>query len=82
MHFEVYDGRRDIRRQTDNNCLCYDKNLTAFKKVEVVLCIIIALKNPSLSARFEPANLGSSGKLHKHYTTENDFPVVKLRSVC
>jgi hypothetical protein len=29
---------------------------------EVVLCIFIALKNPSNSAGSEPANLGSNGK--------------------
>jgi hypothetical protein len=33
---------------------------------EVVLRIFVTLKNPSSSARFEPANLGSRGK---HATT-------------
>jgi hypothetical protein len=37
---------------------------------EVVLRIFIALKNPSSSAGFEAANLGSSGKHANHYTTE------------
>jgi hypothetical protein len=35
---------------------------------EVVLRIFIALKNPSLSVGFEPANLESNGKLDNHYT--------------
>jgi hypothetical protein len=39
---------------------------------EVVLRIVIALKIPSLSAGFEPANLGSNGKHDNNYTTEND----------
>jgi hypothetical protein len=29
-----------------------------------------ALKNPTASAEFEPANLGSSGQYANHYTTE------------
>jgi hypothetical protein len=33
---------------------------------------IIALKIPSVLARFEPANLGLYGKNDNHYTTEND----------
>jgi hypothetical protein len=33
----------------------------------------IALKIPSLSAGFEHAILGSSGKHDNHYTTENDL---------
>jgi hypothetical protein len=40
---------------------------------EVALRIFIALKNPSLSAGFEPANLGLNGKDDNHYTTEDDF---------
>jgi hypothetical protein len=36
----------------------------------------IALKNLSLSAGFEPTNLGSNGKYDNHYTTENDKPTV------
>jgi hypothetical protein len=38
----------------------------------VVLRIFIALENPLLSAGFEPASLGSSGKRDNHYTPEND----------
>jgi hypothetical protein len=38
---------------------------------EVVQQISITLKNPSLSAGFEPANLGYTGKHDNHYTTEN-----------
>jgi hypothetical protein len=36
---------------------------------EGVLQILSPLKNPSSSAAFEPANLGSSGKHSNHYTT-------------
>jgi hypothetical protein len=39
---------------------------------EAVLCIFIALKLLSALAGFEPANLGSTGKHYKHYTTEAD----------
>jgi len=39
---------------------------------EVVLRIFIALKNPSASAGFEPANLESNFKFDKHYSAEND----------
>jgi hypothetical protein len=39
---------------------------------EVVLRSFITLKNPSSSAGFKPANLGSSGKHANHYTTEGD----------
>jgi hypothetical protein len=39
---------------------------------EVVLRIFIALKNPSLSAGFEPASLESNCKHDNYYTTEND----------
>jgi hypothetical protein len=38
-----------------------------------VVRIFIALKNSSLSAMFDPANLGSNAKHDKHYTTENDY---------
>jgi hypothetical protein len=44
-----------------------------------VLWIFIAFKNPSLSAGFEPVNLGSSGKHDNHYTTKNDW-VSRLRN--
>jgi hypothetical protein len=37
-----------------------------------MLWIFIALKNPSLSAGFEPANLGSICKHDNYYTAEND----------
>jgi hypothetical protein len=37
---------------------------------ERVLLIFIALKNPSPSAGFEPANLESNGKHANHYTIE------------
>jgi hypothetical protein len=39
---------------------------------EVVQWIFIALTSPSSSARFEPANLGSSGKHTNYWTTEDD----------
>jgi hypothetical protein len=35
------------------------------------------LKNP-LSARFEPVNLGYSGKHDNHYSTENTFLITYL----
>jgi hypothetical protein len=34
--------------------------------------LFIAFKNPSLSAGFERANLGSNGNHDNHYTTDND----------
>jgi hypothetical protein len=37
-----------------------------------VLQNFIAFKNPSSSAGFEPANLGSNGKHDNHYTAEID----------
>jgi hypothetical protein len=37
-----------------------------------MLLVFIALKNPSLSAGSEPANLGSNGKHNNHSNTEND----------
>jgi hypothetical protein len=40
---------------------------------EVMLRIFITLKNPSLSAGFEPVNLESNGKHNNHYTTKNNF---------
>jgi hypothetical protein len=38
----------------------------------MVLRIFIALKNPSLLAVFEPANLRSNGKHDNQYTAEKD----------
>jgi hypothetical protein len=43
---------------------------------KVVLPIFIALKNPSISAGIEPANLRSKGKHDNHYTIENDYGVL------
>jgi hypothetical protein len=40
---------------------------------EVLLMIFIALKNPSLSAGIEPANLGSNGKHSSHCFTKDDI---------
>jgi hypothetical protein len=40
---------------------------------EVVLRIFIAFMNPSSSAGFEPANIGSNGKHDNQYTTEGDM---------
>jgi hypothetical protein len=42
------------------------------------LPIVIALKNPSPSAGFEPANLGFTGKHAKHYTTEDDHTITLI----
>jgi hypothetical protein len=39
---------------------------------EVMLQIVITLKNPSSLVRFEHANLGSGGKHDNHYTTDGD----------
>jgi hypothetical protein len=39
---------------------------------EGVLRILIGLKNPPPSARFEPANLESNGKQVNHYTTDDN----------
>jgi hypothetical protein len=40
---------------------------------KAVLRIFIALKNPSLSVGFGPANLCSNGEHANNYTTEDDF---------
>lgn len=45
---------------------------------EVLLWILIAIKNPSLSSGFEPMNLGSSGMRADHYTTENKLIGISL----
>jgi hypothetical protein len=39
---------------------------------QVWLRIFIALKNPSPSTGFDPANLGTNGKHDNHYNTGND----------
>jgi hypothetical protein len=48
---------------------------------EVVLRIVIALKNPSFSARFAPVILGSNDMHDNHFTTENEqtisYPLAK-----
>jgi hypothetical protein len=46
-----------------------------------VLRIFIALKNPSLSAGFDNANLGSRDKHVNHYTTENDQYCIPPRPI-
>jgi hypothetical protein len=46
---------------------------------QVVLQIFIGRKNQSPSADFEPANLGSNGKHHNRYTTENDNKESRLK---
>jgi hypothetical protein len=48
----------------------------AFHPKEGVLRIFIALKNPSLSARFVSAKLGSNDMNANHYTTEDDMMVM------
>jgi hypothetical protein len=40
---------------------------------EGVLRTFIALKSPSPSTGFEPANLGSNSKKANHFTTEDDL---------
>jgi hypothetical protein len=40
---------------------------------EGMLQNFIILKNPLLSARIEPTNIGSNGKHTRHYTTEGDL---------
>jgi hypothetical protein len=55
--------RRDFQQAV--KCRYVTDDFTSPPK-EVVLRIFIALKNPSPSAGFEPANLGSSGK-HANY---------------
>jgi hypothetical protein len=45
---------------------------TSYPK-EVELRIFIAFKNPSISAGFELANLGSNDKHDNHQTTEGDL---------
>jgi hypothetical protein len=47
-------------------------NFTSLLK-EVTLRNFIDIKSPSLSARFDPVNLGSNSKHDNRYTTENDF---------
>jgi hypothetical protein len=48
---------------------------------EGVLRIFIALKNPSPSAGFEPANLESNIKHANHYATEDDLVTVTTESI-
>jgi hypothetical protein len=45
---------------------------TSHPREEGVLRICIAHENPSLSARFEPANLGFRGKNYNRYITEDN----------
>jgi hypothetical protein len=54
---------------------CYDMGPTASLSLRKkdVLCIFIALKNPSSSVGFEPANFGSNGKHDNHHTTEDNY---------
>jgi hypothetical protein len=47
---------------------------------EAVLRIFIALKNPSLSAGFEPANRGSNSNHDNHYTIQNDTDKYRWQS--
>jgi hypothetical protein len=49
-----------------------------FPPKEVVLRIFITLKNPSSSAGFEPANLGSSGK---HPNTRPQRKICKINQM-
>jgi hypothetical protein len=50
--------------------LRYEGDGFTFLPEEGVLQIFIALKNPSPSAGYENANLGSNEKHANHYTTE------------
>jgi hypothetical protein len=43
-----------------------------------MLLIFIDLKNPSLSAGFEPPDLGSNGKHNKHSTTEGNQVTINI----
>jgi hypothetical protein len=52
--------RKILRRRADG-----------FTSLQREACFV-ALKNPSLSAKFEPSNYGSNGKHANHYTTEDD----------
>jgi hypothetical protein len=52
---------------------------TASEGKEVVLWIIITLKNPSPSVGIEPANLGSSGEHANHQSTEGDNQMLNLQ---
>jgi hypothetical protein len=47
-------------------------NLAYARKVLLPCRIFITLKIPSTSVGIEPANLGSSGELANHYSTEGD----------
>jgi hypothetical protein len=47
----------------------------------VVLWTFSMLKNPLISAGFEPANFGYNGKHDNHYTTENDSDDTYFSSV-
>jgi hypothetical protein len=46
-----------------------------FPPKDVVIRIFIARNNESLSAGFEPPNLGFNGKHDNHYTTEYDSDI-------
>jgi hypothetical protein len=43
--------------------------------------MFIVLRNPSLSAAFEPENLGLNGKHDKHYNTKSDMEVVVVTTM-
>jgi hypothetical protein len=57
---------------TNRNILLHGADGFTSPPKEGVLQIFITHKNPSLSAGFEPVNLGSNGKNDNHYTTEDD----------
>jgi hypothetical protein len=60
---DLLTSRKILRHGTDG---------FTYPPKEVVLRIFIALKIPSLSARFETSNVGFNGKHDNHYTPEND----------
>jgi hypothetical protein len=85
QRYLVAKRRETGREMTTEFYLSYLKGSLTYRKIlrhgadgftfppkEIALRIFIVLKNPSLSAGFEPTNLGFNGKHDDHYTTEND----------
>jgi hypothetical protein len=69
-----------VSKQTRRNILRHGGDSFTTSSKEGELRIFFAHKNPSSSARFEPANVGSNDK-HNHYTTEPDSKI-ESKDVC
>jgi hypothetical protein len=65
---------RNLARNVRKDCLQVPHTVGFFNMRPTALLplIVIALNNPSYSAGFELAKLGSNGKHNNHYTAEGD----------